>query len=75
MKIFEYSVLSKPVVSTDLEELRRLNLPNVILAKPTSEDFIKKIIIALNYKGLFPNLEKFDWNYLSSKLEKILRKM
>ena len=75
MKIMEYSVLSKPVVSTDLEELRRLNFPNVLLAKPTSDDFIKKIIMALNYKGSFPNLEKFDWIYLSGKLEKILQKI
>ena len=73
MKIMEYSVLSKPVVSTDLEELRRLNFPNVFLAKPTNDDFIKKIMIALNYKGSFPNLEKFDWVYLSSKLEKTLQ--
>ena len=75
IKIMEYSAAHKPVVSTDLEEVRRLNFPNVLLSKPTSSDFIKKIIMALDYKGSFPNLENFDWMFLSKKLEKHLQKI
>ncbi len=73
LKIFEYSAALKPVVSTDLMELRKLNFSNVYLAKPTADDFIKKIVMAFQHKDSFPNLEKFDWDYLSKKLEKVIK--
>ena len=73
LKVMEYSAVFKPVVSTDLEELRRLKFPNVFLAKPTAEDFIKKIAVALNYEGPFPNLEEYSWQNLTKKLEKIIK--
>lgn len=73
LKVMEYSAASKPIVSTDLLELRRLNFPNFFLAKPNTEDFYEKIINALNYRGPFPNLEEYDWKNLSIKLEKILK--
>lgn len=72
LKIFEYTAALKPVVSTDLMELRKLNFPNVYLAEPTAEDFIEKIIQALNHKSSYPDLNKFDWVYLSKNLEKII---
>ncbi len=72
LKIMEYSAVNKPVVSTDLDELRRLKFPNVFLSKPNKEDYIKKIIKALNYSGPFPNLENFDWKNISKKLDTIL---
>ncbi|KKL88323.1 hypothetical protein LCGC14_1925860 [marine sediment metagenome] len=73
LKVMEYSAALKPVVSTDLTELRNLNFPNVFLAKPTKKDFIEKILLALDYKGPFPNLKEFDWKYLSGKLENIFK--
>jgi len=72
LKIMEYSAATKPVVSTDLKELRILNFPNVFLAKPTVNDYIEKIKLALNYDGPFPSLEEFDWKILTKKLEKII---
>lgn len=73
LKIFEYSAISKPVVSTTLEELKRLNFPNVFLAHPTAKDFSEKIVQAIDYKGEFPKLNEFDWSFLSKKLETILK--
>ncbi len=73
MKIFEYSAVSKPVLSTNLEELKRLKFPNVFLANPSASDFSEKIVKAINYQGKFPRLTEFDWSFLSKKLEKILR--
>ncbi len=73
LKVMEYTAASKPVVSTNLEELRRLNFPNIFLAEPTSQDFQNKVIDALNYNGSFPDLKEYDWKYLSNKLEAILK--
>ncbi len=73
LKVMEYSAILKPVVATDLEELRYLNFPNVFLAQPTAEDYINKITKALEYKGPFPDLKEYDWKYLSNKLEVILK--
>ncbi len=75
LKVMEYSAALKPIVSTDLAELRRLNFPNIFLAKPNAEDFLEKILIALNYKGEFPNLEEYDWKNLSKKLDKIFHEL
>jgi len=72
IKVMEYTAAKKPIVTTDLKELKRLNFPNIFLAKPTSEDFVDKIKLALNYNGPFPDLKNFDWKYLSNKLEQIL---
>ena len=72
LKVMEYTAISKPVVSTDLKELRSLEFPNVFLAKPTVKDYIEKIKLALNYDGPFPSLDEFDWKILTKKLEKIL---
>ncbi len=73
LKVFEYTAARKPVVSTNLKELKRLNFPNVFLAEPNADDFLENIKKALNYNGSYPNLEKFDWKYLSKKLEKIIK--
>lgn len=75
LKVMEYSGALKPIVSTDLAELRRLNFPNIFLAKPNAEDFLEKIIMALKYKGDFPNLKEYDWQNLSKKLDKILHEI
>ncbi|MFW9987567.1 MAG: glycosyltransferase family 4 protein [Candidatus Odinarchaeota archaeon] len=75
LKVMEYSAASRPVVATDLEELRKLNFPNVFLANPTSKDYEEKIIKALNYNGPFPNLEEFTWKNIAKKLEKTLLKI
>ena len=40
LKVMEYSAVSKPIVSTDLEELRRLNFPNIFLSRPRTKDFL-----------------------------------
>lgn len=73
LKVFEYTAAKKPIVSTNLKELNRLDFPNVYLAKPTTQDFLRKVIEALEYKGSYPDLEEFDWKNLSIKLEKLIK--
>ena len=73
LKVFEYSAVLKPVVSTNLVELQQLNFPNVFLAKPTADDFLEKILEAFNYKGDFPSLQEFTWQNLTKKLHNLLK--
>lgn len=73
LKVFEYTAAEKPIVSTDVKELNSLNFPNVYLAKPTTQDFLDKVIEALEYKGSYPDLKEFDWKNLSKNLEKLLK--
>lgn len=74
IKIFEYTAAKKPVVSVDLKELKCLNFPNVLYAKPSIKDFSEKIIEALNKEYEYPESNQFDWGVLASRLEEILEK-
>lgn len=57
----------------NLEELQRLNFPNVFLANPTAEDFIEKILEVFNYNGGFLNLSEFNWQILANKLHNLFK--
>lgn len=69
IKILEYSAAGKPVVATDLAELRRLAFPNVYLAPPTPEAFAAAIVRALNERTTMPDLAPFDWDALTLQFE------
>ena len=43
LKVLEYTAAGKPVVATDLAELRSWGFPNVLLAPPTAEAFAGEI--------------------------------
>ena len=69
IKILEYSAAGKPVVATDLAELRRLAFPNVYLAPPTADAFAAAIVRALNERTAMPDLAAFEWDVLTSQFE------
>ncbi len=69
LKILEYSAAGKPVVATDLAELRRLAFPNVYLAPPEPSAFAAAIIRALNERTSMPDLTAFDWDVLAREFE------
>lgn len=75
IKVLEFSAAKKPVVSTPIKELEYWNFPNIMTAEPTVEDFSIGVVKALTSKFKFPNLQKFDIEYLAKKLEKILKKI
>ena len=72
LKVLEYSAAGKPVVATDLAELRRWGFPNVRLAAPTAEAFASEIKLALRSAPERPDLERFSWSALSAQLLEIL---
>lgn len=69
LKILEYSAAGKPVVATDLAELRRLAFPNVYLAPPEPSAFAAAIVRALNERTSMPDLTAFDWDVLARQFE------
>jgi glycosyltransferase involved in cell wall biosynthesis len=69
LKVLEYSAAGKPVVATDLAELRRLAFPNVYLAPPTPEAFGAAIARAVKERTAMPDLRAFEWDALALRFE------
>jgi glycosyltransferase involved in cell wall biosynthesis len=72
LKVLEYTAARKPMVATDLKELRNWGFPNVRLAAPTAEAFAHEIKLALEESHGYPDLEDFSWSVLSQRLLAIL---
>ncbi len=76
IKALEYGAAGKPVVAPRLRELMRLNLPHVVFAPPTLEDFSAGIWSALHQpKPVEADLREFDWANLAERLEEYLRSL
>ena len=69
IKVLEYSAAGKPVVATDLTELRRLGFPNVYLSPPEPTAFADRIVRALRTRTRVPDLSAFDWDVLARRFE------
>jgi len=69
IKVLEYTAAGKPVVATDLAELRRLAFPNVYLAPAEPTAFAAQIVRALREPVRIPDLTPFDWSVLVPRFE------
>ncbi|TMG36172.1 MAG: glycosyltransferase family 4 protein [Chloroflexi bacterium] len=69
IKVLEYSAAGKPVVATDLEELRRFGWPNVFLEPPEPAAFAAGIVRAFSEHPPMPDLASFDWDVLAARFE------
>ncbi len=72
IKLFEYTAAKVPVVSTNLEEVKRLNFDNVILVNDNAADLAEGIKKALDWKPKFPDIEKYEWKNLAESYSKII---
>jgi len=75
IKLLEYTAAGKPVVSTDLEEVKRMNFSNVILVKDNPESLAEGIekVIDSNFKFKIPKkIQEYDANKLVKKYEDVL---
>jgi glycosyltransferase involved in cell wall biosynthesis len=75
LKILEYTAAGKPVVATDLAELRNWAFPNVHLASPGAEAFSHEVKQALTRPHSYPDLTEFRWSALSERLLTILEEV
>ncbi|MAE42693.1 hypothetical protein CMO93_02895 [Candidatus Woesearchaeota archaeon] len=71
-KLSEYMVFSKPVVCSDIGEMKTLMKPHpqLLFKQNNSEDFIKKIELALKIKNVdySQQLKDLTWNKITKKL-------
>ena len=72
IKVLEYTAVRRPVVATDLEELRRISFPNVRLSPPDPERFASAIIASLSEPTEFPDVSAFEWATLAQILRQSL---
>ena len=72
LKVLEYTAAGKPVVATDLAELRNWAFPNLHLAEPSAEAFAREIVLALEQPHDFPDLREFSWPLLAERLLAII---
>jgi glycosyltransferase involved in cell wall biosynthesis len=75
IKVLEYTATRRPVVATDLEELRRMAFPNVRLSPPHPEPFSSAIIDSLNHATAFADVSSFEWAALSRQTREALFKL
>lgn len=73
IKLLEYTAAGKPVVATELEEVKRMNFSNVILVKDDAISLADGIKKAFESKVKIPKeIEKYDINKLAKKYEKVI---
>lgn len=74
IKIFEYTASGTPVVSTALDEVRRLEFPNVACAEPTPKDFRRTIdeVRQDDRYETYPELSQYRWSTITERVEEIL---
>jgi glycosyltransferase involved in cell wall biosynthesis len=67
IKVLEYTAAGRPVVATDLEELRRMAFENVWLSAAEPEPFAAALVAAISEQTSFPDLRRFDWKALATQ--------
>lgn len=72
IKVLEFSAAGKPVVVPPLEELSRLDFPNLVFAEPTAEGFTDGILRAFREPLPPANLTRFDLDTLAQEVDQIL---
>ena len=76
IKVIEYSAARKMVVSTPISELKRINLPNVLLAEYGSLDEWVRALMRVKETTWDPSwdqvIEKYDWGRICRKLVELL---
>lgn len=73
MRLIMYSAMGLPTVCTNLESVRRMNWPNVVLVEDSAHSMAEGIHEALQMPRLRPSqIDEFDLTYLTQKYEKLL---
>jgi glycosyltransferase involved in cell wall biosynthesis len=73
MRLLMYAAGGLPTVCTELEEVRRMGFPNVILVRDNPQDLAKGILRALTLPRKRPEKVKaFDIEILAAQYEKVL---
>ncbi len=74
-KLIEYSAARKMVISSPLEEVKRLGFPNILIADLSTDEWLEAIdkIRQVRWKSEWDKLvEPYDWNNIVNKLCNII---
>ena len=73
MRLIMYSAMGLPTVCTDLESVRRMDWPNVVLVEDSAHSMTQGIDQALQMSRIRPSqIDEFDLTYLTQNYEKVL---
>ncbi len=75
IKVLEYTAARRPVVATDLDELRRMAFPNVRLSPPDPESFASAIVTSLREPAEFADMSGFEWATLARSAREALARL
>lgn len=75
IKVLEYTAARRPVVATDLAELRRIAFPNVLLSPPDPARFASAIITSLREPTEFADVSGFEWATLAQVVRRTIAKL
>jgi glycosyltransferase involved in cell wall biosynthesis len=75
IKVLEYTAARRPVVATDLEELRRIAFSNVRLSAPDPVQFASAIVSSLREPTEFADVSGFEWATLAETVRQTLAKL
>ncbi len=74
MRLLMYSAAGLPVVCTDLEEVRRMGFPNVVLVEDRPDALAEGIGLALRLpRARPPQVEAYDLSRLAAQYEAVLK--
>lgn len=77
IKLIDYTAAGKPVVSTDLEEVKRMKFSNILISMYDVQEFADNIIVAINTKeniNIPPKIKDYDIKVLAKKYSDLIRR-
>ena len=73
MRLIAYSALGLPTVATDVEEIKRLQFPNVVLVNPMPSSIAEGIRRAVQMERQQPaNIASYDIEHLAKRFESVI---
>ena len=75
IKVLEYTAARRPVVATELDELRRIAFSNVRLSAPDPARFASAIVASLREPTEFADVSGFEWSTLAQTVRHTLAEL
>jgi glycosyltransferase involved in cell wall biosynthesis len=72
LKVIEYSILGKPIISSPLRQLQKLDWPNLLFVPLEDRLWVEAIRNSPTKEIKVPGIDKFDWDNLVERLEHII---
>ena len=79
VKIFEYAAMAKPTISTELNEVKNYNFPNIIFYDENNVENLVKAIkksftLKVNKTKIKKQVKEYTWENIAKKFEEVIQK-